>query len=71
MNEDQQHMHIEGVVKELIRDKVRVESQYGDLIVATISGKMRIKNIRILPGDRVTVKVSPYDTSKGIIVYRK
>ena len=42
----------------------------GHIIQATISGKIRIKGIRILPGDLVKVTISPYDYNKGIIVYR-
>ncbi len=46
------------------------ELENGHRILAHISGKMRMNWIRILPGDRVTVEMSPYDLSKGRIVYR-
>lgn len=47
-----------------------VELENGHRILAHVSGKMRMNFIRILPGDRVTVEMSPYDLSKGRIVYR-
>lgn len=48
-----------------------VELENGHKILAHVSGKMRMNYIRILPGDRVTVEMSPYDLSKGRIVYRE
>ena len=48
--------------------KVRLEK--GHIILATISGKMRMHYIRILPGDKVSVEMSPYDLSRGRIIYR-
>ena len=48
-----------------------VELENGHRILAHVSGKMRMNFIRILPGDRVTVEMSPYDLSKGRIVYRE
>ena len=48
-----------------------VELENGHRILAHVSGKMRMHFIRILPGDRVTVEMSPYDLSKGRIVYRE
>ncbi|MCC6279915.1 MAG: translation initiation factor IF-1 [Saprospiraceae bacterium] len=48
--------------------KVRLEN--GHVILATISGKMRMNYIRILPGDKVSVEMSPYDLSRGRIIYR-
>ena len=47
------------------------ELENGHRILAHVSGKMRMHFIRILPGDRVTVEMSPYDLSKGRIVYRE
>jgi len=49
----------------------RVELENGHEILAHISGKMRLNFIRILPGDAVTVEMSPYDLTKGRITYRK
>lgn len=65
-----EHMEIEGKVVEVNRDKFIVEYK-GGKVSATISGKMRTKSVRVLLGDVVVVKVSPYDTSKGFIVFRK
>ncbi len=48
-----------------------VELENGHQVLAHISGKMRVNWIRILPGDRVTVEMSPYDLTKGRIVYRE
>ena len=48
----------------------RVELDNGHLVLGHISGKMRKHYIRILPGDRVTVELSPYDLTRGRIVYR-
>jgi translation initiation factor IF-1 len=48
-----------------------VELENGHRVLAHVSGKMRMNFIRILPGDRVTVELSPYDLSKGRIVYRE
>lgn len=49
----------------------RVELENGHQVLAHISGKMRMHYIRILPGDRVTVELSPYDLSRGRITYRR
>ncbi len=65
-----EHILVEGSVVEVNRDRFVVECGEGR-VNATISGKMRTKSIRILLGDTVQVKVSPYDTSRGIIVFRK
>lgn len=63
---------VEGVVKELLPNTMfRVELSNGHQILAHISGKMRLNFIRILPGDKVTLEMSPYDLTKGRITYRK
>ncbi len=63
---------VEGVVKELLPNTMfRVEIQGGHVANAHISGKMRMNFIRILPGDSVTMEMSPYDLTKGRIVFRK
>lgn len=65
-------IRIEGVVKELLPGTMfRVEIQAGHIVTAHISGKMRMNFIRILPGDQVTLEMSPYDLTKGRIVFRK
>ena len=64
-------IQMEGrVVETLPNTTFRVELDNGHLITAHISGKMRKKYIRILTGDRVKVELTPYDLSKGRIVYR-
>ncbi|MFA6931385.1 MAG: translation initiation factor IF-1 [Lentisphaeria bacterium] len=63
---------IEGIVKELLPNtQFLVTLENGHEITAHISGKMRLHFIRILPGDQVTVEMSPYDLTKGRISYRK
>ncbi len=63
---------VEGVVKELLPNTMfRVALKTGHLINAHISGKMRLNFIRILPGDTVMLEMSPYDLTKGRIVFRK
>ena len=65
-------IRIEGVVKELLPNTMfKVEIQTGHTVNAHISGKMRMNFIRILPGDAVTLEMSPYDLTKGRIVFRK
>jgi translation initiation factor IF-1 len=58
------------VVEPLPNAMFLVELKNGHKILAHISGKMRMHYIRILPGDKVQVEISPYDPSKGRIVYR-
>ncbi|HOJ12922.1 MAG TPA: translation initiation factor IF-1 [Deltaproteobacteria bacterium] len=61
----------EGIVVEPLPNAMfRVELANGHQILAHISGKMRMHYIRILPGDKVQVEISPYDLTKGRIVYR-
>lgn len=68
----EQPVRMEGVVKELLPNTMfRVELPNKHRILAHISGKMRMHFIRILPGDKVTVEMSPYDLTKGRIVYRE
>ncbi len=65
-------IEVEGeVVKALPNAKFRVELENGHEVLAHISGKMRMHFIKILPGDTVTVELSPYDLSRGRIVYRE
>lgn len=61
----------EGVIIEALSNAMfRVELDNGHIIIAHISGKMRMHYIRILPGDKVRVEMSPYDLSKGRISFR-
>ena len=59
------------IIEALSNAMFRVELENGHQITAHISGKMRMNFIRILPGDQVTVELSPYDVTKGRISYRK
>ncbi|MEX0704691.1 MAG: translation initiation factor IF-1 [Planctomycetales bacterium] len=62
----------QGIVKEaLANTQFRVELDNGHVIMAHVAGKMRKHFIRIVPGDRVIVEVSPYDLTRGRIVYRE
>ena len=64
-------IQVEGkVIEPLPNATFRVELDNGHKILAHVSGKMRMHFIRILPGDRVTVELSPYDLSRGRIIYR-
>jgi translation initiation factor IF-1 len=64
-------IEVEGTVVECLPNTMfRVEIEGGHQILAHLSGKMRIHYIRILPGDRVKVALSPYDLTRGRIVYR-
>ncbi|MGX7348101.1 translation initiation factor IF-1 [Aerococcus vaginalis] len=64
-------IEIEGTVTETLPNAMfKVELENGFEILAHVSGKIRVNYIRILPGDRVKVEMSPYDLSKGRITYR-
>ncbi len=65
-------IEVEGIVKEALPNTIFiVELENGHQITAHISGKLRMNYIRILPGDKVTVELSPYDLTKGRITWRK
>jgi len=65
-------IRVEAIVKEALPNAVfRVALENGHEILAPVSGKMRMHFIRILPGDEVTVEISPYDLTKGRIILRK
>ena len=64
-------IEIEGVVVEKLPNAMfKVELENGHIVLAHISGKLRMNFIKILPGDKVTLERSPYDLSKGRIVWR-
>ena len=64
-------IEVEGVVVEKLPNAMfKVELENGHQILAHISGKLRQNYIRILPGDKVTIEMSPYDLSKGRIIWR-
>ncbi len=65
------HIQVEGTVVEALPNAMfRVELETGHKVLAHVSGKMRMHYIRILPGDKVVVELSPYDLTRGRIVYR-
>ena len=67
----QDMIEIEGAVVEALPNATfKVELDNGHIIQAHISGKLRMNNIRILPGDKVTVEMSTYDLTKGRITWR-
>jgi len=67
----EENIRVEAVVKEALPNaSFRVEIEGGHQVLAHISGKMRMHFIRILPGDRVSVEMSPYDLTRGRIVHR-
>ncbi|MDR1725342.1 MAG: translation initiation factor IF-1 [Bacteroidales bacterium] len=67
----QASIQLDGVVLESLGNATfRVELENGHVIIAHISGKMRMHYIKILPGDKVQVEMSPYDLTKGRISYR-
>lgn len=64
-------IEVEGVVTEALPNAMfRVDLPNGHQVLAHISGRMRVHYIRILPGDRVLIELSPYDLSRGRITYR-
>ncbi len=64
-------IEVEGTIKEALPNaKFRVELENGHMVEAHISGKIRMHFIRILPGDKVKLELSPYDLSRGRITYR-
>ena len=67
----QDSIEVDGTVVEALSNAMfRVQLENGPLIIAHISGKMRMHYIKILPGDKVQIEMSPYDLSKGRITYR-
>jgi translation initiation factor IF-1 len=64
-------IELDGVVKESLPNTLfRVELENGSIVLCHLSGKMRMNFIKILPGDKVTVEMTPYDKTKGRIIYR-
>ena len=64
-------IELEGTIVEALPNAMfKVELENGHIILAHVSGKIRMNYIRILPGDKVTVEMSPYDLTKGRITYR-
>jgi translation initiation factor IF-1 len=71
-NQKEEALEVEGVVTQaLANTRFRVEIEGGHVVLAHVAGRMRKHFIRIVPGDRVRVELSPYDLTKGRIVYRE
>jgi translation initiation factor IF-1 len=71
MAKDKDVIEVQGTVTETLPNAMfRVELDNGHKVLAHVAGKMRMHYIRILPGDKVTLELSPYDLSKGRITYR-
>ena len=67
----QDAIEVDGTITEALSNAMfRVQLESGHVIIANISGKMRMHYIKILPGDKVRVEMSPYDLSKGRIAFR-
>ncbi len=67
----QKHIEQDGTIIEALSNAMfRVELENGHILIAHISGKMRMHYIKLLPGDRVKLEMSPYDLSKGRITFR-
>lgn len=67
----EEKIEVEGKVTNVIKDVYTVELANGHVVTAHVSGKIRMNMIRILPGDKVTIELSPYDVTHGRIIYRK
>jgi translation initiation factor IF-1 len=62
---------VDGVIKEALPNAIfKVELENGHVIIAHVSGKMRMHYIKMVPGDKVKIEISPYDLTKGRITYR-
>lgn len=67
----QKHIEQDGVIVEALSNAMfRVELENGHILIAHISGKMRMHFIKLLPGDKVKLEMSPYDLTKGRITFR-
>ncbi|MBF0330182.1 MAG: translation initiation factor IF-1 [Nitrospirae bacterium] len=67
----EENIEVQGTIVETLPNAMfRVELENGQVILSYVSGKMRMHFIKILPGDKVTVELSPYDLTKGRITYR-
>ena len=68
----EEKIEVDGKVIEVLKGSdYLVELENGHKVVAYVTGKMRMNMIRILPGDKVTIKLSPYDLTRGIITWNK
>jgi len=71
MKRKEEVVTVEGIVRETLPNAMfRVEIEGGHIVLGHVSGKMRMNYIRILPGDKVTLELSPYDLTRGRIILR-
>ncbi|MFC1841704.1 translation initiation factor IF-1 [Candidatus Dependentiae bacterium] len=71
MKKKEEVVTVEGIVRKTLPNAMfRVEIEGGHIVLGHVSGKMRMNYIRILPGDRVTMQLSPYDLTRGRIILR-
>lgn len=71
MVKQQEKIEVEGVVKESLPNTMfLVETSEGKVVLCHLSGKMRINYIKVMPGDKVRLALTPYDQTKGRIIYR-
>lgn len=72
VNEKEDAIDMQGIIEEALPSAMFKVTCENDLtVLATISGRLRVNNIRLVPGDSVTVEVSPYDLTRGRITWRK
>ena len=64
-------IELEGVVTDILRSDIKIQLSNGHIITGYLSGKLRVHSIKILIGDKVKVEMSPYDLTKGRIVWRE
>lgn len=71
MSQDKELVKLEGIIEEVLPSTTfRVKLENGHSVLAHISGRMRVHYIRLVPGDRVLIEMSPYDLTKGRITQR-
>lgn len=72
MSNSGEKIELEGIVKEALPNaSFKIDIGNGKMILGMISGKMRMNHIRILPGDKVRIELSPYDLTRGRIIFRE
>jgi translation initiation factor IF-1 len=72
MSNNSEKIELEGIVKEALPNATfKVDIGSGKIVLGTISGKMRMNHIKILPGDKIKIEFSPYDLTKGRIIFRE
>jgi translation initiation factor IF-1 len=71
MSDNSEKIEVEGIVKEALPNATFKVDIGGKIILGVVSGKMRVNHIMILPGDKVRLEISPYDFTKGRIIFRE